>query len=250
MNYSEMRDNEIIRAYRNGDLDAIDFLIRKYTPLIHKCKSNRFAKGYSDDDFVQEGYIGLMSAINKYDEDAKASFFLVGKHITEETAPIVRRAVSLGCEICCHSFAHDDMSRMTPAEIHADFDETARRIQAITDTAPRFFRPPYIAVSEVMFSEIPLPFIAGYGVTDYEDTVTADMRFQGVMSQAKHNAIILLHDQAGNIQTVEALKQIIPALRAEGYEFVTVSQLFAEAGITPQKRILYSFSEQTTMYAE
>ncbi len=120
MNYSEMRDNEIIRAYRNGDLDAIDFLIRKYTPLIHKCKSNRFAKGYSDDDFVQEGYIGLMSAINKYDEDAKASFFTYAKICIDNSMNnLIKKSLDNKNHILNNSASLDDEIEL-PQDIKTD----------------------------------------------------------------------------------------------------------------------------------
>ena len=180
---------------------------------------------------------------------AAASFFLVGSQIGAETAPIIRRAQEMGCEICHHSFSHSDMSRMTPAEIAAEMEETTRRITVVTGSPPKFFRPPYIAVSDTMFAEIPLPFVAGYGVDDYDDAVSAEQRYQGVMKQAKNNAIILLHDKEGNVQTVEALARLLPALRDAGYDFVTMSGLFAETGITPLPNVLYSYAEQIEMYA-
>lgn len=79
MDYSNLSDDEIIKRYREGELDAIDFMIRKYTPLIYKCHNNRYALGFSRDDFIQEGFIGLLSAINKYDYESNASFYTFAK---------------------------------------------------------------------------------------------------------------------------------------------------------------------------
>ena len=79
MDYSVLNDDEIIKLYREGDLEAIDYMIRKYTPLIYKCHNNRYALGFSRDDFIQEGFIGLLSAINKYDFDSDASFYTFAK---------------------------------------------------------------------------------------------------------------------------------------------------------------------------
>lgn len=180
-----------------------------------------------------------------------ASFFLIGQHITPETAPIIRRAVSQGCEIGNHSFSHPDLTACSGQEIAAEICETSQRIEQITGRPPRFFRPPYIAVNEAVFAQSPLPFICGYGVRDYDDSVSAEMRFAGVMRQAKDGGIILLHDAAGNFRTVEAVRRMVPALLEAGYTLVTVSELFTEKGITPQPhdKIIYSFAEQTTMYA-
>lgn len=49
-----------------------------------------------------------------------------------------------------------------------------------------------------------------------------------------------MHDAAGNNKTVEALKIAIPQLKEQGYEFVTLTELFERQGETPKKNIIYS----------
>ena len=44
--------------------------------------------------------------------------------------------------------------------------------------------------------------------------------------------MILLHDMADNMQTVEAIKTLIPELKRQGYEFVTIRDIFMKSGIT------------------
>ncbi len=181
---------------------------------------------------------------------AVASFFLVGMLINEETAAVVRRAYEMGCEINNHSWGHGDMTALDAKEMLAQLEDTSRKIEAITGEPARFFRPPYIAVNDLLFETIPLPFICGYGVDDFKETVNADDRYHSVLQYAKDGAIILLHDKAGNTMTVEAVDRLIPALRAQGYRLVTVSELFAAKKIIPDAsaQILYSYAEQTTMY--
>lgn len=179
-----------------------------------------------------------------------ATFFLIGENITAETAPIVRRTFDMGCELCNHSLTHTDLSGKSPAEITHELAETTRRIEALTGTQPHFFRPPYIAVSDTLFDAVELPFVAGYGVNDFDAAVSVAERVTGVLQKAKPDGIILMHDQEENVQTVAALREIIPGLLRAGYRFVTMSQLFAETGITPLPRVLYSYAQQTTMYAE
>lgn len=181
---------------------------------------------------------------------AVASFFLVGKLIDQETAVVVKRAYEMGCEINNHSWDHEDMTPLQACEMLAQLEDTSRRIEQITGESARFFRPPYIAVNDLLFETIPLPFICGYGVEDFKETVTADDRYHGVLQKAKDGGIILLHDKAGNAMTVEAVDRLIPALREQGYRLVTVSALFAAKKIVPDAsaQILYSYAEQTTMY--
>ena len=182
---------------------------------------------------------------------AAASFFVVGEHITAETAPVLQQMRRQGCEICSHAFSHPALPQLSPTEMLSEHSRTAARIQKAAGVQPRFFRPPYLAVSDAVFETIPLPMIGGYGVRDFDDAVSADARTAGVLRLAADGRIILLHDAEGNVQTVEALRTILPALRGEGFVFVTVSQLFAEKGITPlpHAKILYSYAEQTEQYA-
>ncbi len=174
-----------------------------------------------------------------------ATFFLVGNNITEQTAPVVQRAFAMGCEIANHSVSHTALSELTPEQILAEVEPVTQRITEITGTAPRFFRPPYIATNPTVFETVPLPMICGFGVEDYNDAVSAEERFDRLINAAKDGMIILLHDSMGNDKTVQAVTRLIPALQAQGYEFVTLSQLFAYKQVSPQAYdgILYSFVE-------
>lgn len=190
----------------------------------------------------------VLDALEKY--DIVASFFLVGNNINDESAKAVKRAFDMGCEINNHSKTHSNMATMSAEDIKAELEFTDSKILEITGVAPKFFRPPYISVSTDMFDAIDLPFIAGAGCNDWEDKVTAEMRSKRTIRQAKDGTIILMHDAEGNSQTVEALDTIIPELLSQGFEFVTVSQLFELEGIetSPESSIIYSNVFQTTMY--
>ena len=168
------------------------------------------------------------------------SFFLVGNEITEESRKQAKRAFDMGCEINNHSKTHPAMPELSEDEILAEIDFTNRKITEITGKAPSFFRPPYIAVNDMMHDIIPLPFIAGYGCSDWLPEVSAEERYQKIMEQADNGAIILLHDAKGNDNTVAALEMIIPDLISQGYELVTVSDLFRLCGCEPKKRVVYS----------
>ena len=181
---------------------------------------------------------------------ARASFFVIGENITDESAPVLRRAFDMGCEIGNHSLTHSYMDSMSADEIRAEIETTSAKIEQITGRRPRFFRPPYIAVSETLFAAADMPFICGRGVDDYLDSVSTAQRVEGVLRQLRGGGIILLHDKEDNFRTVEAVRQLLPIMLSDGWQLVTVSELFDSRGITPQPRILYSYTEQTTMYAE
>lgn len=177
-----------------------------------------------------------------------ASFFLVGNNINDESAKAVKRAYDLGCEIDNHSRTHSNMTELSAEEIKAEYDYTDGKVYEITGEHTKFFRPPYIAVHQIMFDNIDAPFIAGIGANDWEDRVTAEMRARMILKQAKDGDIILLHDAEGNSMTVEALDTIIPELQKQGYKFVTVTELFKAKGITPDMEKVYTNVMQKYQY--
>ncbi|HKM34152.1 MAG TPA: polysaccharide deacetylase family protein [Lachnospiraceae bacterium] len=156
----------------------------------------------------------------------KASFFLIGNLITKETIPVILREVEMGCEIHNHSWTHPFMNKMTEEEIRQEIIKTSEKIIEITGKEPRFFRPPFIEVNDLMYDVIDMPFICGQGVEDWVPHVSAEERAKRVLDQAVDGSIVLLHDLQGNINTVEALDTIIPELKKREFEFVTVSELF------------------------
>lgn len=180
----------------------------------------------------------VLEKLEKY--GVVASFFVVGDNITPESERVMKKAAEMGCEINNHSRTHSVMPEQSPQQMRAETDFTSGIIVRVTGKAPRFFRPPYIAVSEAMFESIPLTFIAGIGAQDWLDEVSAEERAQRILDAVKDGDIILLHDMEGNTATVNALDTIIPELISRGFELVTVGGLFAAKGVTPKRGVVYS----------
>ena len=174
-----------------------------------------------------------------------ASFFLCGDNITDSTAPVVRRAFDMGCEMCNHSRTHPPFSELSPEQMLSEIEYTSEAIKNVIGHSPRFFRPPYIAVNDRVFDTVPLPMICGIGAEDWLDEISAQERHDRIVSQMVPGTIILLHDMDGNEKTVEAVDKLIPTLREMGYEFVTVTQLFEKYGIDPKaNNYLYTYVDQ------
>lgn len=176
---------------------------------------------------------------------AVGTFFLIAQNITPESAEVVRRAKAMGCDIENHSLTHGFMDKMTPEEIRAEVQACTDKIVEITGVAPRFFRPPFIAVNQTMYDNIDLTFICGAGCEDWVPTVTAQERIDRVLANAEDGQIVLLHDMQWNQNTADALKVIIPELKKRGFGFVTVAELFRRKGIIPVHGRLYSNVFQT-----
>ena len=179
-------------------------------------------------------------------EGIVASFFLIAQNITPESAAVARRAYDMGCDIENHTLTHPFMDKMSAEEISKEVQACTDKIIEITGEAPKFFRPPFIAVSQAMYDSIDMTFICGMGCEDWVPDVTAEQRAERVLANAADGQIVLLHDMQWNQATVDALKTIIPELKKRGYDFVTVSQLFEQKNVTPQRGWLYTNALQET----
>jgi|LSQX01.1.fsa_nt_gb RNA polymerase sporulation-specific sigma factor len=72
-----MTDNsleQLINKAKNGDVIAMDVLLKKYAFLVRKRANGLFLIGADKDDLIQEGMIGLFKAVISYNEDKDASF--------------------------------------------------------------------------------------------------------------------------------------------------------------------------------
>ena len=72
--YSGLSDAEIVQLTRQGDGEAMDYLMEKYKSLVRRISSARFLVGGDRDDLIQEGMIGLFKALRDYDCGRDASF--------------------------------------------------------------------------------------------------------------------------------------------------------------------------------
>lgn len=166
--------------------------------------------------------------------DVVGSFFLIGNKINDENAKVIKRAFDMGCDIENHSWTHPDMTKLTREEILDEYNKCDEAIIKITGKKPEFFRPPYIAVNDLMHQVIPTPFIQGHGCKDWELDVSAEERIKMLEEGTKDGVLYLLHVMEGNINTLKALEYLIPKLKKEGYTFVTVPEMFRIKGISFQ----------------
>ena len=116
----------------------------------------------------------ILDVLEKY--QVRASFFLIGTNINDESTKSVKRAYDLGCDIENHSKTHSYMDKMTADDIKDEVAYVNDKVKEITGTTPKFFRPPYIAVNNTMYDSIDMTFISGLGCNDWEDRITADYR--------------------------------------------------------------------------
>lgn len=73
LNYSDCTD-DTVRLAKNGDVQAMSTLLCAYIPIIRKKASTVRLAGMDSDDVAQEGFIGLLDAVNAYNDQKNTSF--------------------------------------------------------------------------------------------------------------------------------------------------------------------------------
>ncbi len=73
--YREMSDEGVIERIRQGDRQAVEYLMDKYKDLVRKRARTLFLIGGERDDLIQEGMIGLFKAIQDYLPERDSSFY-------------------------------------------------------------------------------------------------------------------------------------------------------------------------------
>jgi RNA polymerase sigma factor (sigma-70 family) len=70
----DLRRRQLLRAARRGDRRARERLVLNYLPLVHSLAAGYRHCGLPADDLVQEGCLGLLEAVDRYDAERGATF--------------------------------------------------------------------------------------------------------------------------------------------------------------------------------
>jgi peptidoglycan-N-acetylglucosamine deacetylase len=170
-------------------------------------------------------------------------FFVIGNMVNQRP-DLLKREYEEGHEIGNHTFTHPKFDDIPNSEIRWQLNLTQRLIESTLGVKSIFFRPPYGIDHQPEYAEevaqLPLPQELGYLIigqridpNDWRQRdgkpIPAKEIVDGVLRQADKGNIVLLHDGGGDrSQTVAALPQIIDELRAQGYQFVAVSDLIGK----------------------
>lgn len=72
--FANITDEDIIAQIKQGDEEALAYLLEKYQDLVNVRVGKYFMVGAERDDVIQEGMIGLFKAIKSFNPDKQNSF--------------------------------------------------------------------------------------------------------------------------------------------------------------------------------
>jgi peptidoglycan/xylan/chitin deacetylase (PgdA/CDA1 family) len=163
--------------------------------------------------------------------DVPATFFVIDKYITGETLPILERTFEEGHAVALHSHTRR-MMFANPNAVAATMQEAAARIEVLTGyQICRAFRPHagHRSVPMLMGAAKAGYKVVGWGwmLWDFNwfRRKTAESLVPRLVSRASAGDIVVIHDghhenpRADRQYAVETVDQLIPQLRAKGFQF-------------------------------
>ncbi len=165
---------------------------------------------------------------------ASATFFLIERHVTSETAPLVRRMADEGHAVALHSHTRRWMT-LAPRELAATLRAAADRIEQLSGVRPcQAFRPHagwrggemYAGLAEAGY------VLVGWGWMlwdwNWGRRRTAESVVGRLLPRIDPGDIVVIHDghhenpRADRRYAVEATAALVPVLRARGFSFGTI----------------------------
>lgn len=165
----------------------------------------------------------ILDVLEEY--GARATFFMVGCRINNTNKDLLKRELSLGCEIGSHTYDHSNYGKKVTVN---DIKKNTDVIKKACGQAPTIFRCPGGMMSSLIQKECEkegMPI--AYWSVDTEDWKSKNPKsiYKIATKYVYDGSIILMHDIYPT--TVKAVKKIVPKLIEDGYQIVTVSEMLA-----------------------
>ena len=195
-------------------------------------KSTQHAVALTFDDGPSPVYTGeILDLLHEY--QAKATFFVLGEKV-EQHPEIIKAMIRGGHEVGNHTFDHVRLTKASQRVREQELERTALDLELLgCPRAGQLVRPPYSDFDKrlVSFLKHNHQELALWSLDsgDWQGLDTPTI-VHNVLDRIKNGSIVIFHDSdedgdKDRRPTVEALKVILPALRDQGYQMVTISEL-------------------------
>lgn len=167
-----------------------------------------------------------------------ATFFYLGNRVKNDHESAVR-AVKIGCEIGNHSWSHPVLSQLDNKQVTSQIKKTNAVIHKYCGVDPVIARPPYGEFNDRVLKKTGMAQVLWSLDTMDWKSRNPDAVFKAVKKDKNLDGkIILMHSIYD--ESAEATEMIIPWLKENGYQTVTVSELIKyRTGRTPKAGEVY-----------
>jgi peptidoglycan/xylan/chitin deacetylase (PgdA/CDA1 family) len=189
---------------------------------------------FTFDDGPSKYTLDILDILDEY--NAKATFFEVG-YMIKNNKNTVLEVINRGFEVGNHTTDHSNLNKLSSTKVKEKIDDNNALFYEITNQDMMLLRPPYGNCKSSVKALINVPIIKwSVDSRDWESRDT-DKIVALVKSETEDGDIVLFHDLYST--TLEAIKILVPYFYEEGYEIVSVSELFEIKGITLENGKVY-----------
>lgn len=173
-----------------------------------------------------------------------ATFFYVGNWTNSSNQGEIKTAHSMGMEIANHTTSHPYLTNLSASEIRSEYDTCAQKLKSIIGTDPSpLLRLPYLASNSTVQSTLSdAPLITCSVDSQDWNNASSDQIISTIKnamnSGTLDNAIVLCHETYDS--TATAMEYLCPYLKSQGWQIVTISEMFAVNGKTLNGGQIYS----------
>ncbi len=166
-----------------------------------------------------------------------ATFFNLGNQASSNPA-LTKAVLDGGHELASHTNRHQNLPTLGKDDLRSEITSAFDAIEGASGKRLQMIRAPYGAFTDAEWARsadlISCNVLWNIDTLDWKRPGAAAITDM-VLSHAFNGSIVLMHDGGGNrSQDIEALPDIIDRLKAQGYTFLTVSELMAKDSRFPK----------------
>ena len=180
----------------------------------------------------------IIDLLKKYEYNA--TFFVLGNKLNVDYTNILKESINNGNEIGIHGFSLKSFTRLKTEALEEEITKSKKYVYNLTKYMPNLVRPPYGNINNNIRNLNLGPYILWNNDTLDWKLRDAKKIYERLINSIEENNIILMHDTY--LTTYKALELILPYLKENNYEVVTVSTLFSKNGKTLENNKSYRYA--------
>lgn len=157
------------------------------------------------------------------ENSAHATFFVDPDKLDQDTASLIKRMRRQGCEVGLYISDPGELADYSAADLKKTIRDRISKVEQYSGMKCTIARPYGGYMQDMIYDALKLPVILWS--VDTMDAVYDDAAStrSNVMSYASDGGIVIMHDQYTS--TVNAVRNLIPDLKKDGYQLLTISEI-------------------------
>lgn len=165
------------------------------------------------------------------------TFFVLGSNVPNFSESL-KYVYEMGNEIGSHTQSHKNLNKLSESEIRQEINSAAEAIHDAIGAYPTVIRTPYGNANDTVMDIIDGPMIKwSVDTLDWKSRNAQAVKNE-IVNNVKDGDIVLLHEIYET--SYEGLSMALKELSAQGYQFVTVSELMEYRNVAKEAKHYYS----------